>query len=140
MRSMDGTCRTLQKLKNILHSVARRAEDAAPCLGLPLPQMFSRLSLRIPYIIPYLIFKEFLKNRLKIWRGVRVYFMKIQLHSDNQFSSQSYSRNKKLTTFLMEKSMIKKIVYIPCVVSKSKIALWLQSEHACWRVTFPIPT
>ncbi len=43
MRNMDRTCHTSQKLKNILQSAARRAKDAAPCLGLPLPQMYSRL-------------------------------------------------------------------------------------------------
>ncbi len=44
MRSMDGMCRTSQKLKNILQSMVQLAEDAAPRLSLPLPQMYSRLN------------------------------------------------------------------------------------------------
>ncbi len=43
MRNMDGMCRASQKLKNILQSAARHAEDVVLRLGLPLPQMYSWL-------------------------------------------------------------------------------------------------
>ncbi len=43
MRSMDGTCHASHKLKNILQSVVRHAENATLRCCLPLPQMYSRL-------------------------------------------------------------------------------------------------